>query len=286
MRPFPSPARPHEAAQGSPKRGRMSQNSSRKPGAFQRQGASRRRGRSTAPYRYTAASGGAGRVMIPRPPCQWPASRLRETPHDDSQTRARPRPRRPRRRARPGPGEARLGHPRPHPRRGLPPLAGDGDGGAADRRPRPAPDRLAAVQEGGRLVAAAARDVGPGERPPGELAVRPRLELRALLGARRLADELPAGRAAQGLDRGDERPGARQGAAGQGRVGGGRRGPQGQGRGDGPLGGPAARAQGRPRTAASSSGTPTSSSTTSSSTRSPARAAAGAAPGRSTARPS
>ena len=35
---------------------------------------------------------------------------------------------------------------------------------------RPAPDRLAAVQEGGRLVAAAARDLGPRERPPRELA--------------------------------------------------------------------------------------------------------------------
>ena len=272
MRPFPSPTRPHEA-QGSPRRGRMSQNSSRKPGAFQRQGASR------------VAVGAAGRVMIPRPPCHWPASRLRETPHDDSQTRARPRPRRPRRRARPGPGEARLGHPRPHPRRGLPPLAGDGDGGAADRRPRPAPHRLAAVQEGGRLVAAAARDVGPGERPPRELAVRPRLELRALLGARRLADELPAGRAAEGLDRGDERPGARQGAAGQGRVGGGRRDAQGQDRGDGPLGGPAARAQG-PRGRRRLQALHREAARRHRAVPDPEPAAAGAARGRSTARPS
>ena len=112
---------PDATPERSPRRGRMSQNSSRKPGAFQRQGASRRRGRR---------KGYDSPPTVPRP-----ASRLRETPHDDSQTRARPRPRRPRRRARPGPGEARLGDPRPHPRRGLPPLAGDGDGGAADRRP-------------------------------------------------------------------------------------------------------------------------------------------------------
>ena len=168
-------------------------------------------------------SPGAGRVMIPRPPCPKPASRLPEIPHDDPQTRAHSRPRRPRQRARPGPGEARLGDARPHPRRGLPPLAGHGDGGTAHRRPRAAPDGLAAVQEGGRLGAAAARDVGPRERPPRELALRPRLELRALLGARRLADELPARRAAEGLDRRDERPGARQAHAGQGRVGGRRR---------------------------------------------------------------
>ena len=93
-------------------------------------------------------------------------------------------------------------------------------------------------------AAAAARDLGPRERPPRELAVRPRLELRALLGARRLPDELPARRAAEGLDRGDERPRARQGPARQGRVGGRRREAEGPDRGDGPLGGPAAGAQG------------------------------------------
>ena len=63
--------------------------------------------------------------------------------------------------------------------------------GAAHGRPRPAAHRLAAVQEGGRLGAAAARDVGPRERPPRELAVRPRLALRALLGARRRAAGFP-----------------------------------------------------------------------------------------------
>ena len=207
----------------------MSQDSSRKPRAFQRVGASRSPGR-------------AGQVIIPA----HRASRHpdpTETQHDP-QTRPRPRPCRPRRGARSRPGEARLGHPRPHPRGRLPPLAGHGDGGAADRRPRPAPHRLAAVQEGRRLGAAAARDLGPRERPPGELAVRPGLELRAVLGARRVPDVLPARRAADGLDRRHERPGARQGPPRQGRVGGRRGGAEGEDRRDGPVGGPAARAQG------------------------------------------
>ena len=90
----------------------------------------------------------------------------------------------------------------------------------------------------------------------------------------------------EGLDGGDERPGARQGAAGQGRVGGRRREAEGQDRGDGPVGGRSRASSRAPRTAASSSATPRSSSTTSSSTRSPARAAGAARRGRSTARPS
>ena len=139
--------------------------------------------------------------------------------------------------------DPRLGHDRPDPRRGLPPLAGDGDGRAAHRRARAAAQRLAAVQAGRGVGAPAAPDLGPPRRSPRAVRVRPRLELRAQLGPRGRAGDVPAGGDPEGLDRGHERPRARQGGARQGRVRGGRREVEGQARGPRGLGRRAARAQ-------------------------------------------
>ena len=114
------------------------------------------------------------------------------------------------RRAVAGDGEARSRRDLPHQGRRAAALEGDGDRKLPHRRVRPAAHRLAQHQGSRRLGAEDDEGLGPGQRPRGDVAVRPRLAEPALHRERRDAARLPAHRVPEGVDARHQRPGDRR----------------------------------------------------------------------------
>ena len=99
----------------------------------------------------------------------------------------------------------------PHQGRRAAALEGDGDRELPHRRLRPAPHRLAQHQGSRRLGAEDDEGVGPRQRPPRDLAVRPRLAEPAVRRQGGDAARLSAHRLSEGVDARHQRAGHRRG---------------------------------------------------------------------------
>ena len=103
-------------------------------------------------------------------------------------------------------GDARLGHDRPHPRRGLPPLAGDGDAAQLTDVHGPRLSGSPQYKEAAEWARQQLEDWGLDERAPRELRPFGRGWSFERCSAHVVAPrDVPAGRDPEGLDRGHER---------------------------------------------------------------------------------